>query len=67
MDKKTGKTVLVLGANSDVAKETIKLYIGNIVTKAIDINIFCILSVYLYIQWIIGIEAIIFLNVFTFF
>lgn len=27
MDKKTGKTVLVLGANSDVAKETIKLYI----------------------------------------
>jgi decaprenylphospho-beta-D-erythro-pentofuranosid-2-ulose 2-reductase len=28
MDKKTGKTVLVLGANSDVAKEAIKLYIG---------------------------------------
>jgi short-subunit dehydrogenase len=27
MDKKTGKTVLVLGANSDVAKEAIKLYI----------------------------------------
>jgi decaprenylphospho-beta-D-erythro-pentofuranosid-2-ulose 2-reductase len=28
MDKQTGKTVLVLGANSDVAKEAIKLYIG---------------------------------------
>jgi len=27
MDKQTGKTVLVLGANSDVAKEAIKLYI----------------------------------------
>ena len=26
MDKQTGKTVLVLGANSDVAKEAIKLY-----------------------------------------
>ena len=27
MDKQTGKTVLVLGANSDVAKAAIKLYI----------------------------------------
>jgi hypothetical protein len=27
MDKQTGKTVLVLGANSDVAKQAIKLYI----------------------------------------
>jgi decaprenylphospho-beta-D-erythro-pentofuranosid-2-ulose 2-reductase len=27
MDKQTGKTILVLGANSDVAKEAIKLYV----------------------------------------